>query len=206
MKQPIAERYGWHNNQQSCSQGYLEPAVLSLAEILKPQSVLDVGTGNGALLPSWVSQGWQVSAMEPDTDGFYIAKQVSGADVRQFGVGEDLPPEWNNHFDLIICLEVVEHLFNPQLLVETARNVLKPGGHVIVSTPYHGYLKNLALALFNKWDFHHHPERVGGHIKFWSSSTLRSLFEKDSFRAVQFRGAGRAPYLWNSMIWVFQKM
>ena len=107
--------------------------------------------------------------------------------------------------DLIICLEVVEHLFNPQLLVETARNVLKPGGHVIISTPYHGYLKNLALALFNKWDFHHHPERVGGHIKFWSSSTLRSLFEKDSFRAVQFRGAGRAPYLWNSMIWVFQK-
>jgi 2-polyprenyl-3-methyl-5-hydroxy-6-metoxy-1,4-benzoquinol methylase len=126
--------------------------------------------------------------------------------MRQLGVGDDLPQEWREAFDVVISLEVVEHLFNPHHLVETARAVLKPGGCAIISTPYHGYLKNLALALFDKWDFHHHPERVGGHIKFWSKRTLRSLFDaNNAFRAIEFRGAGRAPYLWNSMIWVFQK-
>ena len=206
MKKQIAERYGWNDNQQSCSQAYLEPAVLSICDGLKPTSVLDIGTGNGSLLPLWLRQGWQVSAMEPDKEGFEISKRVSGVDVRQLGVGDDLPREWREAFDVVISLEVVEHLFNPHHLVETAHAVLKSGGYAIISTPYHGYLKNLALAVFDKWDFHHHPERVGGHIKFWSKITLRSLFEaQKAFRAVEFRGAGRAPYLWNSMVWVFQK-
>jgi 2-polyprenyl-3-methyl-5-hydroxy-6-metoxy-1,4-benzoquinol methylase len=206
MKKQIAQRYGWNDNQQSCSQAYLEPAVLSICDGLKPASVLDIGTGNGSLLPLWLRQGWRVSAMEPDAEGFEISQRVAGADVRQLGVGDDLPQEWREAFDVAISLEVVEHLFNPHHLVETAHAVLKPGGYAIISTPYHGYLKNLALALFDKWDFHHHPERVGGHIKFWSKRNLRSLFEGNkAFRAVDFRGAGRAPYLWNSMIWVFQK-
>lgn len=206
MKKQIAERYGWNDNQQSCSQAYLEPAVLSICGALKPTSILDVGTGNGSLLPLWLRQGWKVSAMEPDKEGFEISKRVAGVDMRQLGVGDELPQEWLQAFDAVISLEVVEHLFNPHHLVETAQAVLKPGGHAIISTPYHGYFKNLALAIFDKWDFHHHPERVGGHIKFWSKATLRSLFEANqAFRAVEFRGAGRAPYLWNSMVWVFQK-
>ncbi|MEI8285419.1 MAG: class I SAM-dependent methyltransferase [bacterium] len=206
MKKLLAKRYGWYNNAQSCSQAYLEPAVLAICKKFKPVSVLDVGTGNGAMLPVWVRQGWHVSAIEPDTDGYEIARGVPGADVRQFGVGDELPAEWQEVFDVVICLEVVEHLFNPHLLVETALDVLKPGGYAVVSTPYHGYLKNLALALADKWDFHHHPERVGGHIKFWSKKTLRALFEANSFRAVSFNGAGRLPYLWSSMLWVFKKI
>ena len=143
--------------------------------------------------------------MEPDVEGYTIAKTVEGIDVRQLGVGEELPEEWRNAFDTVICMEVVEHLFDPHLLVQTANEALRDGGHAIISTPYHGYLKNLALSVVDKWDFHHHPLRVGGHIKFWSKPTLKALFEKGGFKAVSFHGAGRLPYLWNSMVWVFQK-
>ena len=134
-----------------------------------------------------------------------IAKTVEEVDVRQLGVGEELPAQWRNAFDTVICMEVVEHLFDPHQLVNTTRYALQDDGYAIISTPYHGYLKNLALSLVDKWDFHHHPLRVGGHIKFWSKATLRTLFEKGGFKAVSFHGAGRLPYLWNSMVWVFQK-
>lgn len=134
-----------------------------------------------------------------------IAKTVEEVDVRQLGVGEELPAQWRNAFDTVICMEVVEHLFDPHQLVNTTRDALQDDGYAIISTPYHGYLKNLALSLVDKWDFHHHPLRVGGHIKFWSKATLRTLFEKGGFKAVSFHGAGRLPYLWNSMVWVFQK-
>lgn len=144
--------------------------------------------------------------MEPDPDGFGFANQVPGVDVRKLGVGEPLHADWTGAFDTAVCLEVVEHLFNPQQLVETAADALKPGGVAIISTPYHGFLKNLALSLTNKWDFHHHPLRVGGHIKFWSKKTLGSLFEKGPFRTLEFHGAGRIPFLWKSMAMVFKRV
>jgi 2-polyprenyl-6-hydroxyphenyl methylase/3-demethylubiquinone-9 3-methyltransferase len=143
--------------------------------------------------------------MEPDAEGYEFAKQISGADVRRLGVGDPMPEDWREAFDTIVSLEVVEHLFNPGQLVETATEALGPGGIVVVSTPYHGFLKNLALSLANKWDFHHHPLRVGGHIKFWSVSTLKTLFEEGPFRFIEFHGAGRLPWLWKSMVLVFQR-
>jgi hypothetical protein len=96
-------------------------------------------------------------------------------------------------------------LFNPHQLVETIRQSVKDDGIVIISTPYHGYLKNLALAVAGKWDFHHHPVRIGGHIKFWSRKTLTDLFVENGFTELSFEGAGRMPYLWKSMIMIFRK-
>jgi 2-polyprenyl-3-methyl-5-hydroxy-6-metoxy-1,4-benzoquinol methylase len=205
MSASSAHSYGWKSLAQPYNYSYLAPLVCSLGKQLAAKKVLDVGTGNGYALSTWKQQGWVVCAMEPDLEGYNIARTVEDADVRQLGVGENLPVEWRSAFDLVISMEVVEHLFNPHLLVQTANEALRDGGYAIISTPYHGYLKNLALSVADKWDFHHHPLRVGGHIKFWSKATLRTLFEKEGFKAVSFHGAGRLPYLWNSMVWVFQK-
>jgi SAM-dependent methyltransferase len=202
---PIASDYGWHSNAESCSHPYLLPLVAGICRKNGTKKLLDVGTGNGSALPVWKEQGWSVSAMEPDAAGFGLAKQVVGVDVRMLGVGNPLPIEWQGAFDAVVSLEVVEHLFNPHHLVETATTALRAGGIAVVSTPYHGFVKNLALSLTNKWDFHHHPLRVGGHIKFWSESTLSSLFRNGPFRLLEFHGAGRFPFLWKSMVLVFQK-
>lgn len=201
----IATSFGWKSAEDTYSHSYLLPSVLQIATPLSPRRVLDIGTGNGSALPVWCQQGWNVCAMEPDREGWELARKVSAADVRNLGVGSEIPSDWQQAFDVAICLEVVEHLFDPHELVASVQATLKPGGHAIISTPYHGYWKNLALALANKWDFHHHPERVGGHIKFWSKDTLRELFASHGFEAVSFHGAGRFFPLWKSMIWVFRK-
>ena len=75
----------------------------------------------------------------------------------------------------------------------------------MVSTPYHGWLKNVAIAVFNKWDAHHTLFWDGGHIKFWSRATLSKLLEEVGFEVIGFHGCGRAPYLWESMIIVGRK-
>lgn len=207
MSTPIlASSYGWKSNADTCSHPYLLPMVAEICRKHATQKLLDIGTGNGSALPIWKQQGWSISAMEPDARGFEFAKQVPGVDVRQLGVGEALPTDWTSAFDTAVCLEVVEHLFDPNNLVETTACVLKPGGIAVISTPYHGFLKNLALSLADKWDFHHHPLRVGGHIKFWSKRTLTSLFEKGPFRVLEFHGAGRIPYLWKSMVLVLERL
>ena len=102
----------------------------------------------------------------------------------------------------MVSTEVVEHLYRPRLLPAFARGLLEPGGYLVVSTPYHGYLKNLALSGSNGWDAHHTPLWDGGHIKFWSRATLTRLLEENGFEVVSFSGAGRLPWLWKSMILV----
>ena len=70
----------------------------------------------------------------------------------------------------------------------------------IISTPYHGYLKNLMLALSGRLDAHFTALWDGGHIKFWSERTMRILLEGAGFEKIVFRGAGRIPLLAKSMI------
>jgi 2-polyprenyl-6-hydroxyphenyl methylase/3-demethylubiquinone-9 3-methyltransferase len=201
----IAPAYGWQSSGKTYSHEKLLPLVAKLGHDLGTKSFLDVGVGNGSALSFWLQQGWRVAAMEPDAEGFGFASRVAGADVRQLGVDDAMPADWSAAFDTIASLEVVEHLFNPESLVRVCAQGLRPGGHAMISTPYHGYLKNVALSLAGKWDYHHHPLRVGGHIKFWSNATLTELFERGPFAKVAFHGVGRLPLLWKSMLLVFRK-
>ncbi len=115
---------------------------------------------------------------------------------------ENLPLELQNiKFDTIISTEVIEHLYAPRKYLEFCKNVLlkNGGGEIVISTPYHGYLKNLVMAATGKMDNHFTVLWDGGHIKFWSRKTLTQLLEEFGFEVMQFKGSGRFPLLWKSM-------
>ena len=103
-------------------------------------------------------------------------------------------------FDTIISTEVIEHLYDPEGFINFCKQALTANGELIISTPYHGYLKNLALSLFNKWDTHLDPMWHGGHIKLWSKNTLSRALTDAGFTLTAFKGCGRVPYFWKSMI------
>jgi 2-polyprenyl-6-hydroxyphenyl methylase/3-demethylubiquinone-9 3-methyltransferase len=69
-----------------------------------------------------------------------------------------------------------------------------------LTTPYHGYLKNLALSLADRWDRHHTALWDGGHIKFWSRRSLAILMKQEGFAVEHFWGCGGLPLLWKSMM------
>src|SRR5687767_1358104 len=84
--------------------------------------------------------------------------------------------------------------------LEAARSLLKPQGHILIGTPYHGYLKNLVLAATGKMDGHFSALHDGGHIKFFSVKTLSTLMRAHGFEDLSFTFYGRAPWLWKNMI------
>jgi len=101
---------------------------------------------------------------------------------------------------VVVSSDVIEHLYRPADLIKTAAALLKPGGYLIVGTPYHGYLKNLVISALNKWDSHHSVHWDGGHIKYFSVRTLRELVSRHGFGDIRFDYYGRLPWLWKNMI------
>lgn len=209
MGDNVVEDYGWSAAKTSPSCGYISPHILALLRQLGVTRILDLGAGNGVLCSQLASAGYQVVGVEYDKRGVEAARSSHpGIPFYKFGVQHD-PAELLAHeqeFDAVVSTEVVEHLFSPQMLPLYARGVLRQGGYLLVTTPYHGYLKNLALSVLGKWDAHHSPLWHGGHIKFWSRATLEQLLSENGFRVVGFSGLGRLPYLWKSMALVAQKV
>ena len=167
------------------------------------QRICDLGCGNGYLAGRLTELGYSVTGVDASLSGIELAHKHYGHQARfiQANIDADLArKEGIGDFDLVISSDVIEHLYRPSDLLEAAGSLLKPKGHVVIGTPYHGYLKNLALSLTGKMDSHFTVLWDGGHIKFFSVKTLGSLIASHGFSDLQFTFYGRSPWLWKNMI------
>ncbi|MBU1191576.1 MAG: class I SAM-dependent methyltransferase [Gammaproteobacteria bacterium] len=203
--EPVVETYGWQNPSEACAHDYIKPTILRILRQLAPRKILDLGCGNGALTHALRKAGYQAMGCDADSEGIAFA-QTGGGDFKVVSVYEDPIQLGDSGFDCVVSAEVIEHLFTPGALPRFAHKVLAPNGHLVITTPYHGYAKNLILSLLNKWDTHIDPMWDGGHIKLWSRTTLTRLLEKNGFTVIEFHGVGRFPYLWKSMILVARRI
>jgi 2-polyprenyl-6-hydroxyphenyl methylase/3-demethylubiquinone-9 3-methyltransferase len=150
-------------------------------------------------------RGWDVAGVDPSQEGIANANQAWPHLRLETGSAYDDLAARFGRFPMVVSLEVVEHVYAPRNYARTLFDLLEPGGTAIVSTPYHGYLKNLALALSGKMDAHFTALWDHGHIKFWSIETLTKLLDEAGFMNIRFHRVGRVPQLAKSMIAVAQK-
>ena len=194
----------YHSAEDTYSHRYIADKVIGhLRSHSQTRRVLDAGCGNGSLAGRIAECGFDVSAFDLSKSGIeYARKAFSNVHFEVASVYDDLTEVFDQRFDACIATEVLEHLFDPRLCLRRVSEVLHDGGLLIVTTPYHGYVKNVALTVTNKMDDHFTALTDGGHIKFWSRRTLSMLLEQCGFQLIGFEGAGRLPFLWKSMILV----
>jgi 2-polyprenyl-6-hydroxyphenyl methylase/3-demethylubiquinone-9 3-methyltransferase len=200
-----ASTYPYLTSAGTAAHEYLLPTVITLAREAiasrREASVFDLGCGNGAAGARVAAAlGVKVVGVDLSQDGIRVARNAHphlAFDVRS--VYDDLATEYGR-FPVVISLEVVEHLYSPRKYSQRLFELLEPKGTVIVSTPYHGYAKNLALAITGKMDAHFSALWDNGHIKFWSERTLRLLLEETGFVDIRFHRVGRVKALAKSMI------
>ncbi len=208
MVEKLASKYeySYHDSKARFHHPYLVKPLLEMLSVAKPAEsdkvrVLDLGCGNGRLSHLMAEQGCEVVGLDLSEGGIAIARRTFPECKFIQGDIYELPDDrLLDSFDTVTAVEVIEHLMFPRELVRYAQKCLKPGGRLILTTPYHGYLKNVALAVTGKMDKHFTALWDMGHVKFFSVATLRALLQSEGYRDIKFKFAGRFPYFWKSML------
>ena len=95
-------------------------------------------------------------------------------------------------FDVVWAGETIEHVLDTAGWLSEVRRVLRSGGSLLLSTPAHGRLAMLGLAISRrKLDRHFDPR--GDHLRFYTARTLRRLLEDFGFEDIEVRAAGGIP-------------
>jgi len=186
------------------------PALRSLMRELavqKEMRIFEIGCVNGSIANELAQHGYKIIGI--DTSEQAVATGSAAYPQLKLHVGSvysDLRAEYGT-FPVVMSLEVIEHLVDPFLFCCRVYDLLEPGGVAVVSTPYHGYLKNLMLSVFDHWDVHLHTlKQPGWHIKFFSIKTLTQILEEAGLKVERLIRFGRPiPWIATGMIAVARK-
>lgn len=201
--------YKYSDSKCAHTYAYLLPTVFKELAIAlpgnAPRRVFDLGCGNGSTANILAENGYEVTGVDPSAAGIAQANKNFPKLRLEVGSTEDDLAARYGQFPVMVSLEVVEHVFAPREYAKRVFDLLEPGGVALISTPYHGYWKNLAIAISGKFDTHFTALWDYGHIKFWSIRTLTTLLQEAGFGEVRFHRVGRFPVLAKSMIAVARK-
>lgn len=202
--------YKYANTNCTSAHSYIVPKLLQLLNNESQKNagggrVFDLGCGNGSVAARMMDEGFNVTGVDPSEQGILCAnRDFPNINLKVGSAYDDLAGTYGQ-FDILVSLEVVEHVYAPRDYARSAFNLLKPGGLAIISTPYNGYLKNLAIAALGGFDRHATALWDHGHIKFWSVNTLSRLLAEAGFGQIDFQFVGRIRPLAKSMIAIARK-
>lgn len=196
--------YAYRDTKATHANSYLWPVLTHeigrRANWREGRTAFDLGCGNGATSGMLAERGFSVTGVDTSQSGITLAQKAFPSIRCEVGSAYDDLSGRFGRFDLVVSLEVIEHCMDPKAFCRTFLSLIAPGGLGILSTPYHGYLKNLALAVTGKMDDHFTVLWDGGHIKFFSIATLKSLLNEAGAQTVRFERVGRIPALAKSMV------
>jgi 2-polyprenyl-6-hydroxyphenyl methylase/3-demethylubiquinone-9 3-methyltransferase len=194
--------YEYPNATRRWNDDYVWNAVArELVRVTPPsRRVFELGCGNGVSAARMKALGFDVTAVDPSTGGVAAASAADPSIAFAVGGVDDPLGERFGRFPVVVSIEVIEHCYSPKRFAECVLELLEPGGHLILTTPYHGYLKNLTLALAGKMDSHFGALWEGGHIKFFSRKTVRELLVNAGFEVLRIDRVGRVAPLAKSMV------
>ena len=137
-------------------------------------SLLDFGCGAGTFLRCARERGWEVVGVEGSVPAATHSRST-GLDVRE-GVIEDL--KLSGRFDVVTAFQTIEHFADPLAFLSNIRNLLKPGGLLVLTTPDRRSL--LGKLMGKRWFGYFNDE----HLFFYDCGSFQKSIEKAGFSDV----------------------
>lgn len=162
---------------------------------LEGASILDVGCGGGILSEALATLGGFVVGLDAETDAIDVAR----AHAREASLAiafECTAIEEYEHapFDLMTCMEMLEHVAQPQLVLQHCQRLLKPGGMLFLST-INRTVKAYANAIIGaEYILNLLPKQTHDYRKFIKPSELIDMGRKAGFELVDMKGLHYNPF------------
>jgi 2-polyprenyl-3-methyl-5-hydroxy-6-metoxy-1,4-benzoquinol methylase len=141
-----------------------------------PSKVLEIGCGNGFLLKTLEERHYNCYGIEPSPYSYNHAKNIL-----KLNVSNNFLPDsnfYNEKFDLVIMIDVIEHIYDANNFMKDIIKVLNPNGYVFIGT---GNIKSLnAKIARSNWGYFKSWE----HVSFFSPHSIHSLLESNGFTEI----------------------
>jgi 2-polyprenyl-3-methyl-5-hydroxy-6-metoxy-1,4-benzoquinol methylase len=164
-----------------------------LARVSAEDRVLDLGCGAGVFTAALARAGAKPVGADVAEAALIRARAAHpGLDFVRVGADGSFGALDDNAFDAVWAGEVIEHVADTAAWLSEVRRVLVPGGRLLLSTPYHGRVKSMAIAL-GRFESHYDP--VGEHLRFYTRRSLRGVLGDLGFVVAAMETQGGAPLL-----------
>ncbi len=161
---------------------------------LASKHILDVGCGGGILSEAMAQEGGIVSGIDASEEGIMAAKQHANDTSLPIQYTCSLVEDYEGSFDIITCLELIEHVANPQLIIEHCQRLLKPKGLLFLSTLNRttaAYLKAIVAA---EYVLKLLPKQTHDYQKFIKPSEFMAMARMFDLSLVDMSGLSYNPF------------
>lgn len=134
-------------------------------------TILDYGCGNGEIIAEMLRINPHARYIGVDVSETAVAaarQRLPDVTFHCVPDGDRVPLETGGA-DFILCSEVIEHVYDTEATFHEFARLLQPGGRILLTTPYHGLVKNLLISLLA---FDRHFDPTGPHIRFFTKGSL----------------------------------
>jgi len=167
---------------------YQQGSRAEMLAMLPPavQRLLDVGGGEGGFARDFIRQrAGQAVVLEPSPQAAQVARS-RGMQVMECGI-ETLDIGQFEHFDAVSFLDVLEHLKDPLQALKSARNLLRPGGVLLLSIPNIGHWPVIRDLAMGRFDYQPVGILCVTHLRFFTERSIRELLAQAGFEVIEIR-------------------
>jgi len=164
---------------------------------LDGKSVLDLGCGGGLLTEAMVDKGARVTGLDASNSIIETAKLHQCQSVKEINyivsTAEQYAQDNQETFDVITCMELVEHVPDAQLLISSCEKILKPGGHLILSTINRTLKSYVSAIIAAEYLLNLVPRGTHDYKKFIKPSEMYSWLRQSGFTVLDVAGLRYIP-------------